>query len=183
MRARYLAGLATVVGALGAAWVVTAQERPAATAGAAAGKPVDVAALQAEVERLRSIMPGQATAMTQIAYNFSNLWFAAHAQNWPLAQFYANETRVRLRWAVRITPSRKISSGDLALQPILDGVEKGQLAALDQSVAAKDVKQFETAYRGMMEACVACHTASEKPYLKLHVPKAPAEPMIDFDAK
>jgi cytochrome c553 len=88
-----------------------------------------------------------------------------------------------LRWAVRITPSRKISSGDLALQPILDGVEKGQLAALDQSVAAKDVKQFETAYRGMMEACVACHTASEKPYLKLHVPKAPAEPMIDFDAK
>ena len=39
-----------------------------------------------------------------VAYNFNNLWFAAHAENWPLAQFYANETRVRLRWALRITP-------------------------------------------------------------------------------
>jgi hypothetical protein len=164
-----------------AALLAAAQERaPAAASGAAA--PVDVAALQTEVERLRSIMPGQATAMTQIAYNFANLWFAAHAENWPLAQFYANETRVRLRWAVRITPTRKLAGGELALQPILDGIEKGQLTALDQAVAAKDVKRFETTYHGMMDACYGCHTASEKPYLKLHVPTAPAEPLIDFDA-
>src|SRR6185503_18499941 len=44
----------------------------------------DPAALRAEIERLKSIVPGQATAMTQVAYNFNNLWFAAHAGNWPL---------------------------------------------------------------------------------------------------
>jgi len=174
--------LCQIMLALGTLFIATAQERVPAPANGA-NAPVDVAALQAEVERLRSIMPGQATAMTQIAYNFANLWFAAHAQNWPLAQFYANETRVRLRWAVRIQPMRKLSSGELPLQPILDGIEKGQLTAVDQAVAAKDVKKLETAYHSMMDACYACHTASEKPYLKLHVPKAPAEPMIDFDAK
>jgi hypothetical protein len=141
------------------------------------------AELRAEIERLKSIVPGQAFAMTQVAYNFNNLWFAAHAENWPLAQFYFNETRVRLRWALRITPVRKISTGDLELQPLLDSLEKGGLAKLGEAVTANDVAQLETAYRGALDGCYACHVASEKPYLALQVPAAPAEPMIRFAPK
>jgi len=145
---------------------------------AAAGD--NVAALRAEIERLKSIVPGQATAMTQVAYNFNNLWFAAHAENWPLAQFYLNETRVRLRWALRITPSRKISTGDLELQPLLDALEKGSFAKLGEAVAAKNMADIESSYRATLESCHACHTASEKPYLELQVPTQPAEAMIRF---
>ena len=141
---------------------------------------VDIVALQAEVERLRSIMPGQAVAMTQVAYNFNNLWFAARAQNWPLAQFYFNETRVRLRWAMRITPTRKIASGEIALVPILDAFEAAELAALEQSIGAKDEQRFEASYRRTMDACSACHAASEKSFLRLHIPAVPAEAMIEF---
>ena len=140
----------------------------------------DPAALRAEIERLKSIVPGQATAMTQVAYNFNNLWFAAHAENWPLAQFYASETRVRLRWALRITPVRKISTGDLELQPLLDALEKDPLAKVGEAITAKNVAQLETAYRATLDACHACHTASEKPYLELQVPTVPAEPLIRF---
>jgi hypothetical protein len=143
----------------------------------------DAAALRAEIERLKSIVPGQAFAMTQIAYNFNNLWFAAHAQNWPLAQFYLNETRVRLRWALRITPVRKISTGELELQPFLDTLEKDHLDKLVASVTAKNVAQLEAAYRDALVACHACHAASEKGYLELQVPTAPAEPMIRFSAQ
>ena len=157
------------VGAAGA-------QQPAAPAAAAD----DVAALRAEIERLKSIVPGQAVAMTQVAYNFNNLWFAAHAENWPLAQFYLNETRVRLRWALRITPVRKISTGDLELQPFLDATEKDPLAKLGEAVAAKNMAQIEGAYRATLESCHACHTASEKAYLELQVPAAPAEPLIRF---
>jgi hypothetical protein len=140
----------------------------------------DPAALRAEIERLKSIMPGQSLAMTQVAYNFNNLWFAAHAENWPLAQFYFGDARGRLRWALRITPVRKVSTGELELQPFLDALEKEQLAKLGEAIAAKNVAQFETAYRAALEGCHACHTASEKPYLALQVPSAPAEPMIRF---
>lgn len=140
----------------------------------------DPAALRAEINHLKDIMPGQSLAMTQVAYNFNNLWFAVHAGNWPLAQFYYGDARGRLRWALRITPARKISTGDLTLQPFLDALEKGPYAKLGETLASKDVKQFETAYRATLEACQACHIASEKPYLRLQVPKAPAEPMIDF---
>ena len=162
--AAVIAGL-TIAGA-------SAQQAPAASD--------DPAALRAEIERLKSIVPGQATAMTQVAYNFNNLWFAAHAENWPLAQFYANETRTRLRWALRITPVRKISTGDLELQPFLDTLEKGPLAKIGEAVTAKNVRELEAAYRATLEACHACHVASEKPYLALQVPTAPAEPLIRF---
>ena len=152
--------------------------------GAPAGDDADdVAALRAEIERLKSIMPGQAFAMTQVAYNFSNLWFAAHAENWPLAQFYLNETRVRLRWALRVTPVRKISTGDLELQPFLDALEKDPLAKLGEAVTAKNVAQLEGAYHATLESCHACHAASEKGYLELQVPAAPAEPLIRFEPR
>ena len=164
--------LVLLIASLGAAGAVAQQATPAPSD--------DPAALRAEIERLKSIVPGQATAMTQVAYNFNNLWFAAHAANWPLAQFYANETRVRLRWALRITPVRKISTGDLELQPLLDVLEKDPLAKVGEAITARNVQQLEAAYRATLEACHACHTASEKPYLALQVPTAPAEPLIRF---
>ena len=136
--------------------------------------------LQAEVNQLRSIVPGQAFAMTQIAYNFSNLWFAAQAGNWPLANFYLGETRVRLRWAVRIQPERRLSSGQLALDPIAKALEAGQMAKVAEAITAQDHALFASAYTEMMQGCQGCHVASEKPYLKLHIPTVPAEPMIDF---
>ena len=170
------AALVSVIASLSLAGAAAAQQ-------AAPAANDDPAALRAEIERLKSIVPGQATAMTQVAYNFNNLWFAAHAENWPLAQFYAGETRVRLRWALRITPVRKISTGDLELQPYLDTLEKEPLAKVMEAITAKNVAQLETAYRATLEACHACHTASEKPYLALQVPTAPAEPLIRFDAR
>jgi hypothetical protein len=142
----------------------------------------DPAALRADIDRLNGIAQGQSLAMMQVAYNFNMLWFAARAKNWPLAQFYYGDARGRLRLALRIQPVRKLSSGDLALQPILDGLEKGPWAKLGEALAARDVKRFEAAYRDTLTACQGCHAASEKPYLRLKVPKVPAEPMVDFAA-
>ena len=35
--------------------------------------------------------------MMDVDYHFANLWFAGQSKNWPLAQFYLNETRAHLR--------------------------------------------------------------------------------------
>jgi hypothetical protein len=169
----------TLLAGIAFAWSLTAPSHAQAPA-AANAENNDPAALRAEIERLKTIVPGQSLAMTQVAYNFNNLWFAVRAGNWPLAQFYFGDAKGRLRWALRITPVRKISTGNLELEPFLDGLEKTQLAKLGETLMAKDVKQFEAAYRATLEGCHACHTASEKPYLELQVPTAPAEPMIHF---
>jgi hypothetical protein len=150
--------------------------RPSSTAASAE----DFAALQAEVERLKSIVPGQAFAMTQVAYNFTNLWFAVQEENWPLAEFYLNETRVRLRWAVRVTPVRRTSAGSLELQPILDGIEQTYLAALKQSLEDRNSQQFAASYDETLGGCYGCHVAIDKPYLRLVRPARPAEALIKF---
>jgi hypothetical protein len=149
---------------------------------AAAPPNNDPAALRAEIEHLKSIAQGQSLAMMQVAYNFNMLWFAARARNWPLAQFYYGDARGRLRLALRIQPVRRISTGDLELQPLLDGLEKGAWAKIGEAIAARNPKQFEAAYRASLAACQGCHAAAEKPYLRLKVPTAPAEPMVDFAA-
>ena len=169
-----LTGALLIGGAMG----VQAAEGQAAAAPAPAPT---LESLQADVARLQSIVPGQAFAMTQVAYNFNNLWFAVKAANWPLAQFYASETKVRLRWAVRVQPVRKLSTGNTELAPIATALETNQLAAIEKSIADKDNTGFVAAYTAMMHGCQGCHEAMEKPFLKLQIPTMPAEGMIKFE--
>jgi hypothetical protein len=139
-----------------------------------------VAALKDELDSIRGALPAQAVAMTVVEYNYSNLWFAAHEKNLPLAKFLLSETRARLRWALRITPERRISTGTVVLQPFLDAFEQGPYAAIEKALDSNDIAGFEAAYKDGLGACQSCHAASEKPYLRLQTPSQPASPLIDF---
>src|SRR4051812_4768898 len=103
-------GIATSFALLHSQPTEQARSSPAQT------KPADttneIAALQAEVNRLKGIVPDQSHAMKDVAYHYGNLWFAGQKTNWPLAEFYWSETRSHLRWAVRIIPVRKDPQGN-----------------------------------------------------------------------
>jgi hypothetical protein len=150
----------------------TANAPPAAT---------DVAA---GIETIKGKLPDQAHAMQDVGYHFSNLWFAGQQSNWPLAEFYNNEVRSHLRWAVRIIPVRKDSAGkDIDLQPILEAFENGPWTHVQKAIAAKDRAAFETAYRFTIETCYSCHKVSEKGFLRPQIPTHPETPVINFDPK
>lgn len=140
-----------------------------------------VAALRAEIDALKRLLPDQAHAMVDVDYHFSNLWFAARNENWALSEFYLNETRSHLNWAVRLRPVRRLSSGqELDLRAVLQGVEAAGLAEIRTAVDKRDLKDFEAAYRRMTSLCHGCHVAAEKPYLRTRVPEAPSTRMIDL---
>ena len=142
----------------------------------------DLASLQAEIERLKQVVPDQAHAMQDVDYHFTNLWFAANQSNWPLAQFYFNETRSHLRWAVRIIPVRKDNAGqEVKLQDILQSIENGPLMQLEDSIKVKDREKFVAAYEFTLTSCYACHKASDKPYLRPRIPDHPSSAMMNFD--
>ena len=67
--------------------------------------------LTKDVATLKDKAPDQAHAMTDVDCHFSNLWFVAHAKNWPLVEFYWKETLSHMKWAVRIIPVRKDKAG------------------------------------------------------------------------
>src|SRR5882762_1706296 len=102
----------------------------------AADSTNELAALKAEVERLKGLLPDQSHAMKDVGYHFANLWFAAEKKNWPLADFYASETRSHLRWAVRIIPVRKDPQGrEIRLAEILDPIEKTSLEEVHKAIS------------------------------------------------
>ncbi len=134
-----------------------------------------IAGLKAEIEQLRGQVPSQSHAMTDVDYQFSNLWFAARAQNWQLAAFYLNETRSHIDWTVRLRPVRKLSSGqDLDLRPMALAIEQSGLAEIRTALDKHDRKAFKAAYQDSLKQCYSCHLAAEKPFLRPGIPASPA---------
>src|SRR4029453_259950 len=153
----------------------------AADPGAAPPKADDVAALKADVDRLKGMVTDQSHVMADVGYHYCNLWFAGQNDNWPLAQFYCDETRSHLRWAVRIIPMRKDREGrDVDLGAILGALEQTSLKDLDQSVKSKDKAKFAAAYKTQLQNCMACHQATSKEYIRLHVPERPDAGIVEF---
>jgi hypothetical protein len=149
----------------------------------AADKSVpDLQSLAAEIEAIKGKLPGQAHAMQDVGYHFSNLWFAGQKEHWDLAHFYWGETRSHLRWAVRIIPKRKHSGGsEVDLAAILQAVENSPLKQIEDAIKSKDKAAFENAYRFTIDGCYSCHKASEKAYLRPQIPTQPETPIINFD--
>ena len=85
--------------------------------------------------------------MIDVGYHFTNLWFAGQHGNWPLAQFYLDETRSHLRWAVRIVPVRRTRTGDVELRGLLEAVDTAGLAQIGKSITDKNLAAFASAYR------------------------------------
>jgi hypothetical protein len=148
---------------------------------AAQDKPDDLAALKADVARLKGMVPDQDHAMADVGQRFTNLWFAGEAGNWPMAQFCLDETKSHLRWAVRIIPKRKDAEGrEIDLAGILGALETSTLKDLDQAIKARDKAKFEAGYRSQLDACMSCHKASNKPFIRLRVPERPDAGVLEF---
>ena len=178
-----VAAVGILVMTVGVGWLSVnhAAEPAGETVGAREGSDAaEIAKLRAELDQLRGRLPDQSHVMKDVAYHFSNLWFAGQARNWPLAGFYLNETRSHLGWAVRTRPVRRTTTGEIDLRGILDGMDRSLLAGVQKTIEARDPATFAKAYRDALSGCYACHQASEKPYLRPRVPDAPEGRMIEF---
>jgi hypothetical protein len=145
-------------------------------------KPGGVDETKPDLQTLSERLPDQAHVVADVGYHFANLWFAADKQNWPLANYYLVETRSHLKWAVRIHPVRKVSSGaEVDLNGILEAVDGGLLADVGRAITNKNAVQFKAAYQQTLQGCYACHMACEKPFLRPQVPSAMGAPIISFD--
>jgi hypothetical protein len=126
-------------------------------------------------------LPDQAHTMADVAYHFANLWFAATNNNWPLANYYLDKTGSHLAWAVRIRQMYTTKAGNqVDLNGILEAVTNTFLPAISDAITKKDIDSFKSAYTQTMLGCYGCHTACEKPFLKLHIPEDPATVLMSF---
>jgi len=160
---------------------VQAQSPAAAGQADAQTAPMDAAALTAAVTQLKNSAPNQSHVMGDVAFMFSNVWFAAQQKNWPLANYYLNETQGRLRWMVRINPMPKGPTGAVDIQAIFAPVDANVLPMVRQAIQNKDAAQFAAAYKQMLASCYACHVSTGRPFLKPTIPTAAPQSIINYD--
>jgi hypothetical protein len=175
VRTRPLASAVFVALGLGLIWVAG---RPTTSS---ADEAAEIARLKAEIEQIKGRLPSQSHAMMDVGYHFTNLWFAGQSKNWPLAQFYLNETRSHLRWAVRMIPVRRIPGGEIDLRALLEAVDSTGLTEIGKAIADKNSEALAGAYRRTLEGCYTCHKASDKPYLRPRIPEQPESRIMNFD--
>ena len=146
------------------------------------GARSDLDALRADVARLKANAPSQSHTMSDVGYHWTNLWFAGEKKNWPLAQFYFQESRQHILWTIQLRPVRKGPDGsDVNLVPIFESIDTSAFKLVADAIQAQDSAAFSAAYRETLQACYGCHKASGLPYLRPAVPTEPSQSIINFD--
>lgn len=171
-----MAGLVVGGAVLGGAAVeLWRRDRVPAPTAAQTGAPT------ADLQRLTMLVPSQSHAMIDVAYHWTNLWFAAEQKNWRLAEFYFNEARSHMQWTILIRPIRKDDQNrDVDLQAIFDALDVSSFAGVKMAIAQRDSAKFASAYKLALDGCYTCHKASAMPFLRPAMPTAPAQGIIDF---
>ena len=138
--------------------------------------------LPAEVAQLKVLVPSNSHIMMDVQFHWTNLWFAGQKKNWPLAQYYFNETRGHIMWLIRKSPVVRGQDGkDVDIKGIFDGVDTSSLAAVKAAIEKKESAPFAAAYKTMLESCYACHKSVGRPYLRPMIPHTSAQSVINVD--
>jgi hypothetical protein len=169
--------------AVGAILAIELRAQPVA-APAAAAPAVDLKAIEADVVRLKALVPSNSHIMMDVQWHWTNLWFAAQAKNWPLAQYQFNETRGHIQWLTRKAPTMKSAGPDkeeVNIEGIFEAIDTSSLAEVKAAIAAKDAARFATAYRTMEESCYSCHKSVGRPYLKPQIPNAQVQSVLNMN--
>jgi len=67
--------------------------------------------LPAEVAQLKALVPSNSHIMMDVQFHWTSLWFAGKRKNWPLAQYFFNESRNHIQWLIRKSPTTRGPDG------------------------------------------------------------------------
>jgi hypothetical protein len=181
-----IAAAMMVGGVLDRAWengILSTASAQEARVGAPAAppKPMTPAEMQAEIERLKTLVPSYSHPMQDVAINWASLWFAAQKKNWPLARYFYNEARSHIAWTVRINPNDKVNGEIVDLKSIYDAIDTSSLTMVKDAIEKQNSTQFVAAYKTMLESCYSCHKAAGKAMIRPQIPAAPILTIVNMD--
>ena len=123
------------------------------------------------VKDIAAIQPGLGRIMPEIGERTWKLYYAAKAENWPLATFQAKEIRGLMKLGAFTRPKHED-----ALHQFLEKNWK----PLENAIEKKDLRALEAAFHKAVKAANAYHKLKDKPYI---VWKLPDTPPPDLDMR
>jgi hypothetical protein len=112
---------------------------------------------------------GFPTAMAEVAYRYTEMYFGALDGNWDYAAHMAEELRGAFAAGLERRPKYRKSADSLLL--------KGALPPLEEAIRKKDLELFRQRVETLRGACTACHAAEGAPYIRIALPTARINPI------
>ncbi len=131
-----------------------------------------IAILRAEVDSLKSQVPGLGEYMTTFQLHMAKLWFAARASNWGLARYEFGE----LAESVDAAEGLHAVKNNVNTAGVLQSVRETQMATLDNSLQKKSNTAFVRAYDQTLQTCNSCHRSVGFGFIHITRPLAPPVP-------
>jgi hypothetical protein len=116
------------------------------------------------LEDMATIQPGLARLMPEVGIRTWKLFYAAKAQNWPMAKFQYKEIVGLMELGAFMRPKHAE-----ALNQFLEENWK----PLETAIQDKSFAAFEEAFNKAIEAANAYHELKEKPYIYWKLPGVP----------
>jgi hypothetical protein len=116
------------------------------------------------LEEVATIQPGLGRIMPEIGQRTWKLYYAAKAENWPLATFQAKEIKGLMELGAFTRPKHEDALNKFMEEnwkPVQDAINK------------KDFRTFEQAFHQAVEAANAYHDLKDKPYIVWRLPETP----------
>lgn len=128
---------------------------------------------QMTIEDLATVQPGLARLMPEVGNRTWKLFYAAKAENWPMAKFQFKEIRGLMELGAFMRPKH-----EAALNQYLEEDWK----PLGATIEAKDFAAFERAFHAAIDSANAYHELKDKPYIRWKLPDHPP-PDLDLTPK
>ncbi len=163
---RLLAASVLAVVGLGAAVLTAVSQTPAPPPAQQAPPPRPP---QPQAQQQPAYRPGVGDLMTAtIQPRHAKIMHAGREANWPLAKYELHQLQEALDRVVQAWPRWK----GLPLGGMVEAVEKGPMAAVEEAIDAKDTEKFIKAFGDLSEGCNACHQAANVGFVVIKSPDA-----------
>lgn len=174
-RIRSIVAMAVVAALVGlgaaAAWEAVRAQGHSHTHGAADPggwyKRLSPDARAAAIERQ---LGGFETAMAEVSYRYTEMYFGAVDGNWDYAGHMGATLATALAAGLERRPQHRKSADTLFL--------KGPYPQVMEAIKAKDLALFKQRIETMRAACTACHAAEQHPFIKIGVPTVRRNPVV-----
>lgn len=124
-----------------------------------------------QIEAIDRQLRGFDTAMLEVGYRYTEMYFGAMEGNWD----YALYTGEKIAWALENgferRPNRRANGEAIFLKgaypPVIDAIKK------------KDVALFKQRVDALRAACNACHAAEKVPFIRVGIPSIKQTPLVN----
>jgi len=130
--------------------------------------------LAVQVQDIKAAMPKFGIPMREVGERFQNMYTAARADNWGLANYMAKSMNAAMS---------PIKVSQEYLYPFWENFYGSQFRPVSKSITAQDIKAFERDGAAAVEKCNNCHYVMGFQFIKVTVPTAPATQLLDFRVK